>query len=437
MANRHPHLSLARFLGVGFLVLLCVLGWIFLRDNSNIPGTAVLGIYRERWFLAMLFLSYLAIWLVALSLIKTKKVWLFRIVSIHLGVLTLLVLIEAFALVGIVDFRMTLGETGVGKLFGRYKPDKRLRSVGKPNQVFKGTTYQDLTKILGVKSDPIHFMIQTDRFGLRNPPGNEDPEVLLLGDSILQAGLIPVERTVTEKLEAALGVSVMNISEPAYCPQEELIRLETTGIDVQGKIVIQFIFEGNDLGGSRTWRMWRQRRFQSEWPYSGLMKNLVGFLHEPKHVLSDSLFGLFTDSSGQETRVYFFYDSVTIASQMNEMPYLKAEFSEAKNKIESSGGIYAIAFVPTKLTVLHRFCKWPKGSRFELSAAGESIFCKALGEFCSREKIPFIDLREPLMQQAKNGSLPYFPVDTHLNSLGHEAIALFLAPWVNRSKTSI
>lgn len=421
----------ASFLVAIFLVAVSIGGWIFFYDNHSAPGTAILGGYRERWFLANLFLSYLAIWAIVLNVAQIGKTGGFRIISIHLGVLAAVASLEAVALIGLIDFRTLVGEVGAGKRYGKLKPDHRIRWAGKPNHRVEGTTFQNLTGIYGVKSEPIFFSAQTDHYGLRNPSTKKDPTVLLLGDSILFAGLLPLEDTVTERLEAKLNTAGMNISEPGYSPQEELIRLETTGLDLPGKVVLHFIFEGNDLTDSQAWRAWQMRRFESEWPSSGLITNLLSLLHAPKTGVADRRFGFFTNRLGKEVKIYFLYDGLQIVSQMNEMPFLEAAFTEAKRDLETRGGVYAIVFVPAKITVLHEYCAWPKGSDFASAERWESPFRAALAEFCARAGIPCQDLTAPLEVLAREGNLPYFAADTHLNAAGHEAAASFLAPWIS------
>ena len=422
--------SVGRFTASFILLALSILGWFYFFDNDSIPGTAVFGSYRDRHFVLLAVVSYFAAWSVILDRFSISRSGFFRIVSIHSGLLAVVALLETFAMVGVIDFRQFLSEYGAAKHFGRLKPDKRLKWALKPNQVLRGAECQNLTRFLGAESEPIPFEIRTDRFGLRNPGDDEDPDVLVLGDSVVFGGLIRVEDTVPERLESILGIRVMNLSEPGYSPQEELVRLETTGISTTNRIVLHLIFGGNDLLDSRHWRAWMQRRLDSEWPSSGLAKNLLGLLHQPRRGVAKRRFGFFTDSLGNEIKVYFMYDAAGMDSEMGEFTHLESFFLDARTKVESGGGKYAIVFVPAKITVLHRFCRWPEGCELRLPDSSESLFCAALREFCSGKGIPFRDLTPPLESLAEKGILPYFPADTHLNAGGHEAVALFLAPWV-------
>ena len=413
-----------------FFILVTLAGWVYFYDDSGMK-TAILGGYRERWFLLCTLLSYVTVWSIIFSLFNIGKNGLFKIISLNLGIFFTIGAIELVAMVGLVDFRPFLSPGGAGKVFGKDKPDSRLRLAGKPNAIFEGVFYQDLTNIFGVESEPIHFHVQTDRFGLRNPPDKENPHIFLLGDSQIYAGAVPVETTVSESLQRSLNVPVMNVSEPGYGPQEELIRFEAMNFDVKDKVVIQFLFEGNDLGGSQTWRTWAEQKPESEWPWSGLAKNILASLHRPKPLnLSNRRYGFFTNQENNAEKVYFLYDGSRVAAYMNEMSVIEKMILEAKTDIESRGGIYAVVFVPSKMTVLHKYCQWPEGSDFESPDTWESPFRQALVDFCTSSDVAIQDLSGILQKVASEGQLPFFPVDTHLNAEGYKAIAFFLKPWI-------
>ena len=162
----------------------------------------------------------------------------------------------------------------------------------------------------------------------------------------------------------------------------------------------------------------------------------MGALHTWKAGVEDQRFGFYTASEGEKSKVYFLYDPVMIDKEIGEMVALESVFREAKRGIEARGGVYAIVFVPAKVSVLHRYSSWPKGSDFESSDLWKSAFSSALSEIAFRIDIPYRDLTGPLQTLASHGNLPYFAADTHLNSIGHEAMASFLAPWVQALMSS-
>jgi hypothetical protein len=282
---------------------------------------------------------------------------------------------------------------------------------------------------LGADAEPVPYVFETDRYGLRNPVDKEDPRVACLGDSVLVAGLVPVESIVTERLERTLGVSVLNVSEVGYSPQEEVIRFQTTGLD-PNRLIVHFIFEGNDLGDSYEWRQWRHRALKTEWPTSGLVKTALRLLDQPRRAAGRRRIGVCSAGASPPQTVHFLYDTLR-SDRESEWVHVREALLAARDEVESSGGRYAIVVVPSKLTVLHSFCSWPVGSELGDPSRWQSGSLRPnIAQLSADEDIPHLDLTAALREVAAGGELPYFASDTHLNERGHEALAESLTAWM-------
>jgi hypothetical protein len=408
----------------GVLAVLSTVMWVVTFDGSSAPGMAVLGGYRDRWFLANLFLSYLTVVAAVIAIIGVDRATIFKLIAVHLGIVSVFVALELAAVVGIVDYRNFTG----AMLSNPGETDAGVRHAGRPNTRVEGTAVPDLASWLGADAEPVPYVFETDRYGLRNPIDKDDPGVVCLGDSVLVAGLLPVESIVTEQLERSLGVPVLNVAEVGYGPQEELARFDATGLG-RDRLIVHFIFEGNDLGDSYEWRQWRKRTIETPWPKSGLTKSVLRLLDGPRRAAGRRRTGLFPlDASSRET-VYFLYDTQLIDSE-SEWGHLREVLIAARDDVVSRGGRYAVVLVPAKLTVLHPFCAWPAESELDDPARWESALRSDLAQFCTDEAIPHLDLTTALRGVAATGELPYFANDTHLNERGHEAMAEALAPWL-------
>jgi hypothetical protein len=403
-------------------------GW-FLFFDGDTTRHAVFGAYRDRYFLLNTISSLFFLQVAAVFLFRFGRGGIFRIAAVNLSFLLVIAAMEGASLCGIVDFRTLISAEGAGKDFGSKAAAPSLRWSGRKDSLFEGDAPPNLVLYMNADAPPVPFRIETDRFGLRNPPGKGAPEVFLLGDSFLQAALTPAEETVTERLERRLGVPVLNVSEYGYSPQEELIRLETTGFDLSGKVVVHFIFEGNDLKDSRIWRAWLSRRFKSDWPDSGLVKNLAGLLHAPSRKAAARRLGLFAGQGGDK-KTWFLYDAPGMARQMKEFGTLEAVLAEARNEVVRKGGAYGVVFIPAKITVMHDACTWPAGSDFATIRPMEGPLGKALEATCADAGISFRSIADPLRALAARGISPYHAADTHLSSAGHEATAIYLEPWI-------
>ena len=94
------------------LALTSVAPWVVFYDDTSAAGTAVLGGYRDRWFLFNGFLSYVSLWGVVLLLGRPRKKALVRIALSLAGLVLGVATLETCAFFGLVDFRATFGVHG-------------------------------------------------------------------------------------------------------------------------------------------------------------------------------------------------------------------------------------------------------------------------------------------------------------------------------------
>ena len=412
----------------GYLVLLLIFlgvaawGWIALQDQDR-SGTWILGRYRTRWFLLNSVWTYFTVWFALWIVLRLGKRACLRLVVLHVVLGLVVGALEVGSMVGLVDFR-TVGSSPARRTEER---ELRLRWVTAPHTKWEGLVAPNIARDLGAPAEPIRISVECDSFGLRNPPGKGEPEVLCLGDSMLVAMMIPVEQILTERLQQELGRVVLNVSESAYSPQEELIRLDTVQIDLAGKLVLHFLFEGNDLVDSRRWRKWCETPVSADWPNSGLLSVLLDGLRWPSTGLAQRRRGRFGPSRAD---VYFLYDGDRVTKSMSEMPAILDAVTEASDRITRAGGTYAVVVIPMKWGVLHAYCTWPEDSDLGTPETWKSPFAEALRVVCASAEIPFFDTAPLLRAEAASGRLLYFGADTHLNAHGHRVIAAGLATWV-------
>lgn len=193
-------------------------------------------------FLVDLFLSCLTVNAGVIAIVWGNRSRIFKLIAMNVSIIFVLVALELAGVVGIIDYRGMVAQTPMTPS----QIDDRLRHAGHPNVRMEGDTVPDLVSWLGTDGESVRYIFETDRYGLRNPVDKDDPDVVCVGDSILAAGLLPVESITTELLERRLGVPVLSVAEVAYAPQEELIRLHSTGLD-PNRLIVHFIFKGTVL----------------------------------------------------------------------------------------------------------------------------------------------------------------------------------------------
>jgi hypothetical protein len=282
--------------------------------------------------------------------------------------------------------------------------------------------------VLGVKADRRPYDISTDRFGLRNAETREDPDIVCVGDSMLYAGFVSTEDLLTERLGDLLGATVLNVSEPGLSPEEEMNRFTMTGISIEDRMFLHFIFEGNDLVGSAA--------FANEsawaWPDSGVLKYILRKLHAPRRGLAETRMGRFPGRQSTPD-VYFYYDAETIDGSIDHLEDLADFLARCRQRFSDAGSEYIVVFVPMKLSVMGPYCQWPEGNRLSEPHFWSSRFRTELGPLCEARSVPFFDLTADLQIAAEAGEVVYFPDDTHLNARGHEIMAESLARYLRAS----
>jgi hypothetical protein len=405
--------------------------WIFAsaREPGSLPGTAVLGLYRDRWFL----LGVAAGWLAGVFGLWTafgrRPGFAPRLILLHVGLGLALGMLELASIAGLVDypvlFRLRAPSDPAAHAHG-------LSRMGMPHAHYEGRARPDLVEILGVEAESIPYTVDTDRYGLRNRDSDEPPRVVCLGDSVLVGGLLAADELLTERLARALGVRVLSVAEVGYAPQESLRRFETTGISPQGKLFLHLVFEGNDLTDSARWRARDEAFSRGGWPWTGFVKSALARLHQPRRGAALRRAGLCRTREGEQS-VYFLYDGAQLAQALPELSRLAPELIAARDDLEARGGRYALVLVPSKLSALAPACRWPADSELAAPATrADSELPARLAALADEHGIPFLDLTPALREAALEGALPFFAADTHPNAHGHavmaEALAKFAEP---------
>ena len=322
-------------------------------------------------------------------------------------------LLELAGIVGLVSWPSVLAPSAgdLGALGTRRIPHLNVR----------GLTLQDTASTWGLHSDPVAFHYRTDRHGLRNEPDRAEADIYLLGDSILVAALVPFQETVTARLERALNRPVMQVALINLAPQAEHQLFRDTKLDVRGKLVIQFIFEGNDLLDSRIYRQNAPTVALESTTARSLANQIWRMLVTvTQPALEVSAMRLCTISGQTYT---FGWARQSFAGLESEAIVVTDAIQTFANEVRAGGGDFAVVFVPTKLRVLGPLCSFPKGSDLNDLSFHIGPLRAHLQQWSKSSGIKVLDLTEPLHAAARRGRIPWFWGDTHWNAVGHEAAA--------------
>jgi hypothetical protein len=297
-----------------------------------------------------------------------------------------------------------------------------------PNQDVKGVSRKDTASVWGIPSEPIAFHYRTDHRGFRNRPDRETADVYLIGDSVLVGALVPFEQTLVARLESMLQRPVLQAALINTAPQTMIEHFRKAGFDVRDRLVLQFVFEGNDLVDSAALEPERAAGIAAIVESKSLFDHAWRVLSTP----SEPTLGVArTRSCTIAGRTYtFFWTAEHFAGQEAQGGVIMRALEAFGAELQAQGARYAVVIVPTKLRVLAPSCpQWPAGSeladwRRHLSPLRDHVLA------WGRDRgVPVLDLTPSLEAAARAGAIPWFDTDTHWNPHGHEVAARAIADW--------
>ena len=297
-----------------------------------------------------------------------------------------------------------------------------------PNQDVKGVSRKDTASVWGIPSEPIAFHYRTDRRGFRNVPDRETADVHLIGDSVLVGALVPFEQTLVARLESMLAQPVLQTALINTAPQTMIGHFKKAGFDLRDRLVLQFVFEGNDLGDTAALEPERAASIAAIVESKSLFDHawrLLASVSEPTLGVAR------TRSCTIGPRTYtFFWAAEHFAGYETQGQAITRALETFGAELQAQGARYAVVIVPTKLRVLGPLCpQWPPGSdltdwRRHLSPLRDQVLA------WGRDRgVPVLDLTPALEAAASAGTIPWFDTDTHWNEHGHEAAARAIAQW--------
>jgi hypothetical protein len=277
--------------------------------------------------------------------------------------------------------------------------------------------------------------VRYDQNGFRNDHEIGEASVVVLGDSFVEAGLVPTNDLLTTRLNKLLGTEVANLGQSGYGPQQELIVLRRYGLPLKPRLVLWFFFEGNDLlDMPRYERMLQEQaqalKAQNSFKARSFTKNVLDLLAtltspQPNQISTEAndRACIFQNSQAETAEtLYFAYGGNPLSREEIELlEEVQAIFQDAQETSAENGAQFVLVFVPTKFRVYERFCQFKPES---LAASWQANdLPQRLGEWAKAKDISFIDLTAALSTSAGQGELVYFPDDGHWNAHGHQVTA--------------
>lgn len=314
------------------------------------------------------------------------------------------------------------------------KPDPVLIHIHWPHSSFSGEVTGNLVH-LGIPR-PYRYKadVRYDRNGFRNDREFDQADIVVIGDSFVEAAIVARDRTLVGQLESRLKIPTVNLGQIAYGFRQELEVLKRFALPLSPKLVVWVVFGGNDFrdvefyerqlkrfGTSRTPAALEQRLGLRNALVAGgklladTVRNVSG---KPGQSALDHS-GLFTRSDGVTERVYF--------AQAEESPtphqweVAMATLTEGSRVSRGVGAGFVVVYVPRKFRVYRDHIRISQEHGMATWASND--LPGDLGRWCAQHDIAFVDTSARLGQVVARGEHPYFVDDVHWNEVGHVTAA--------------
>lgn len=416
----------------------CLLAWV--------SGLAVLWLPEVsgmRHLLANAAATYLLLWGIVFVASRQPRAVIGRRFVLMTGSLAVVLgLLEAPAMLGLVDYRLVLKDPNFDRknpwrAHPLNRPDPELIQIFAPHHRLAGTqSGGDIARIWDLPPlGEYRYDYRTDQHGFRNETDLTRADIIVLGDSIVWAPFVQANETITAQLQQSRERTVANLAQRGYGPQQELAVLKRFGLPLQPTVCVWTFFEGNDFGDMR-----RYDHARANW--AAHVKSLHSFgkrsftrsaltlakeLVRPyagKSVAYEDVAATFRPATGEARPMYFFYgceDEITCGT--NCLDDLRATLEQTHAVCRDAGIQLVFVFVPTKYRVYGRFCEIDSGLRRRLGQPGD--LPHRLGKMIAgiSRDVAYVDLTGPFVAQAEHGAMLYWPDDTHWSADGHRLAA--------------
>ena len=402
---------------LAFILLMATALMLFVGVDStptNLTTRRLFGLWRARHVGLALILFGLALAL-CFAARSGRSLWVFTVTVT--STLLMLVLLELGGRVGLVPWNALFRPS-----FGDLYP-LGMRPI--PNLDVTGHSRQDTASIWGLPTAPMPYHYVTDRHGYRNLVDRPSADIYLVGDSVLVAALVPMSDTVAARLETQLRRRVMQVALTDAAPQTMMQTFRDLRQPLEGKRVVQFIFEGNDLLDSAALQGRARVNVDQDDSFFVHVWHALTRLSQPTLGIA-----ALRSCTIQNRRITFFWARESFAGVESQASVITDAMLRFASDVRLAGGQYAAVFVPTKWRVLGPLCTaLSPDSDLHHTARHLSPLRDHMLAWSENTGIPLLDLTTPLVLAAQRGTIPWFELDTHWNGLGHSIVANAMAQW--------
>ncbi len=367
-----------------------------------------------------------------------RRVLVMRLVAAHLAIVVLVLVLEVPALLELADYRLVLGTPILAPSRDpRYVADRELICLPHPREHRSGDDGRgDIAFLFDVPDRVPHaFDVLCDDRGFRNPVTLEHADVAVVGDSFVAADYVFQGHVATEVLANRLHVSVCNLGQRGYGPQQEAAVVRRYALPLHPRVVVWMFYEGNDLEDIYAYRAIAadpeaaraaRHGFAARSFTRNSLESLMFFVGNPR--ASALPRSAWWTAAGRRERLYFLYPCGPLDQRrLSALDDLRGILADTAKRCAEAGAHFVVAFAPDKFRVTRDHLEFEEGAE----TAGWSVddLPARLAEIT--RGLPagasFVDLTPALKARCDAGDIPYFRDDTHWNVAGNRIAAETLA----------
>ena len=406
--------------------------WIF---SAHRPDVALIfGRYTNQSFFRNFLATYALLILAYVFADSNQRKIRARKVALQIGtILVLVIAIELPAVLGWIDYRIYI----IPKIQGSRGPHNRLFDANyfhrPPNDSMESSLPGDTALLSGAKIERYYeATYRYDSKGFRNKQDLNQADIVLLGDSFLEGYKVTQDQIVSSKLAEILKTRVANLGQCDYGPVQEQAVFNALGRKLKPRMVVWFIYEGNDLQDYvRQKQNWKRiveedRAFSARSFFSNAFLSIMGpgsWAYYPlrQHVRARTA-KLRKEIDSAESLMYFEPTPDPFGEQNRKyFDQLKNILIETRDACNLDGCKLIVAFVPMKFRVYHELMQFDADSRFGKWKLND--FPSEFSDWCGKVSIDFLSLIPDLQSSARKGILVYFLDDAHWTPAGNRVVA--------------
>jgi hypothetical protein len=388
---------------------------------------------------ASLLTIYLLFWALFLLLSRTPPNEIGkRFAVMTLTVVALLGLVEAPAWMRLVDYRQVFSTPGFPFWWNRpgYVTDPELLWVPEPHHRLRGRFARgDIGEFLCLPPHPPEeFDLRYDRHGFRNETDLTAAGIAVIGDSFVEAPMVPTPVLMTSVLGVLQKSTVVNLGLSGYGPRQQLVALKRYALPLHPNTIVWVFYEGNDLEDVQAYDATVPNAAQfvhTHWERSFTRNALWGIIRAlerrectPRPELVQH-YGAVLDADGARRQIYFMDAGLPLSSQQVEALQKTQGVLEAAYSLCREQGIrLVVVLAPIEYRVYEGLSNF-----VEASDAVKSWIVNNLPERLGRmvaeisRDIDYLDLTPIFKAKAEQGTPIFLPDDMHWAPEGHRIAA--------------